>query len=130
MTASNPPADRYGRRRSPVLTIGVTAAVLLGAFGTWLAWVFATDPAGGLDWNATAAKFNGNSAHITFTVSAPPGTKVSCAIRTLGSNMATNGWVIRDFPAASVQSTDYVIDVRSVTTPTSADVYRCWKTGS
>ncbi len=130
MTESTPLADRYGRRRSPVFAISAAAVVLLGSFGVWVAWVMDTDPTSGLDWLTYGGTFSGNSARIDFTVTAPPGTPVSCAVRTLSEQMATNGWIIRDFPASATHSTDYSVTINAVSLAANGDVYRCWKTDS
>jgi hypothetical protein len=87
-----------------------------------------TDPTSGLDWYSYSGNFSERSARIEFTVNAPPGTPVSCAIRTQASDMATNGWVIKNYPASTTHATNYSVTIRAVSDVANGDVYRCWKT--
>lgn len=130
MSALTPPPDRYGRRRSPVLAITIVATLALGLFGTWFVWVQQTDPTSGLEWVAFRWSREGTSATVTFQITAPPGTPVSCVLRTIDDGMATNGWVVRDFPGSPDHVTQYSETIRSVSEPAGVDVYRCWRTSS
>ena len=128
---TSPPAGRYGGPTRMSRVAWAIAGTLVVAFFSWTAWVFATDPTSGIEWVAfETSGGGGTTSTVTFQISAPPGTPVTCILRTVDSTMGTNGWVVRDFAASDSFTTQYTEEIRAVSAIAGIDVDRCWKTGS
>ena len=124
-----PPAGRYGGSTPSRRAVWIIASVTLVSFFGWVGWVFQTDPTSGIEWVAFESTTNGTSASVTFQISAPPGTPVTCAIRTVGSSMGTNGWDIRSYPASTEHTTQYSASIHAVNEISGVEVFRCWRHG-
>lgn len=129
MTNSTDLSARYGntRPRDSVLAWIVGSVAVVG-FIAWALWVNVTDRSAGIDWVAFESTTGGQSASVTWHLTAPELTAVTCALRTVGPDMATNGWrVVQIAPTAELTAT-YTESIRAVGTATGVDVYACWRT--
>ena len=126
---TSPPAGRYGgptSRRS----IWVIATLSVVTFFSWVAWVMATDPTYGIEWVAFETTGGETTATMKFQITAPPGTPVTCALRSIDYSMSTNGWDVRSFPASDQFVTQHTATLRGVSEISGVDVFRCWRSGS
>ncbi len=121
--------SRYGRTRTPISrrAVIVLASVLLGIFVPWGVWSINAAANVGIETRDNAMDIVGDTVTLTYTVTAPAGTPVTCALRTLDSGFGVIGWVIEQHPASTDTSNSYTTDIRSVGTPTAAGVDHCWR---
>lgn len=128
---TSPPAGRYGGSTSAssrwVWIIGSSLVVL---FFSWTAWVMSTDRTTGIEWVAFESTGGETTASMKFQITAPPGTPVTCALRTVDSSMGTNGWDIRSYPASDQLTVQHSATLRGVREIAGIEVYRCWKATS
>lgn len=131
MTDSTTLSARYGtsrpRDRVFVISVGVT---LLALFAAWIGWVNATDRSAGIEWIAYESTTGDNTASVTWHLTAPTNTPVTCGIRTVGTDMATNGWKVIQLPASDQATTAHTETVRAVGIAKGIEVYACWRTDS
>lgn len=122
-------ATRYGtsRRRDRVVVASL-AAGLLALFGVWAFWSNATDRTAGIESVAFRSEMSGSTATVTWNVTAPAWTAVTCALRTVGPDMATNGWLVVTLPPVGDATTTHTRTIRSVGKAVGVDVYSCWRT--
>lgn len=120
---------RYGRTRSPLSrrAVLVTASILLAVFLPWGVWSISSAPAAGIETRDNAMEIVGDSVTLTYTVTAPVGTAVSCAVRALDSGFGVIGWVVEHHPASDETTNSYRTLIRSVGAPTAAGVDHCWR---
>jgi hypothetical protein len=123
--------SRYGisRRRDHRVVWALGAALVL-LFAGWAVWAFGSDRSFGLEWVAFESTTGGTVADVTWNVTAPVGTEVTCAIRTVAPSMSTNGWRVVDLPASVASTTTYRESVRAVGETRGIEVYSCWRTSS
>ncbi|MEN9740407.1 MAG: hypothetical protein RLZ72_673 [Actinomycetota bacterium] len=131
MTESTNLQARYGTNRSRDRVIAFSiAGGLVALFALWAGWVNATDRSAGIEWVAYESTTGGTSSNITWHLTAPIGTAVTCGIRTVGNDMSTNGWKVVELDPASTSTTTHAVAVRSVGNAKGIEVYACWRTGS
>ena len=122
-------ATRYGtNRRRDKVVIAIIGATLLVLFGSWAWWSNATDRTAGIEAVAFRSSMNGSQATVTWNVTAPAWTAVTCGLRTINAEMATNGWLTVDLPPDNAATTTHTRTIRSVGTAVGVDVYSCWRT--
>lgn len=128
-STTSPPTDRYGGApsRRPIWIIAVLSVV---TFFSWVGWVMATDPTTGIEWVTFETTGGGTIGTMKFQITAPPGTPVTCALRSIDYSMSTNGWEVRSFPASDQFITQYTATLRGVSEISGVDVFRCWRSGS
>ena len=124
------PAGRYGSTGNPVRTAWIAGSIALATFFSWTAWVFATDPTTGIEWVAFESTGGETTSSMKFQITAPPGTPVTCALRTVDASMGTNGWDIRSYPASASLTTQHSATMRGVSEIAGIEVYRCWRSDS
>jgi len=122
-----PPAGRYGGSSSPVRSVWIIASLSLLVFFSWVAWVFETDQTTGIEWVAFESTGGETSAFVKFQISAPPGTPVTCALRTVDTSMGTNGWMVKSYSASDQFTTQHSETVKAVSEVSGIEVYRCWR---
>ena len=122
-----PPAGRSGGSGLSVRSVWIIASVSVLVFFSWVTWVFVTDPTTGIDWVAFESTGGETSAMVKFQITAPPGTPVTCALRTVDASMGTNGWTVKSYPASDQFTAQYSETVKAVSEVSGIDVYRCWR---
>ena len=131
MTQPTDYESRYGIRRRRdhrlVWVLGITSIVL---FAGWSVWALSSDRSYGLEWVAFESETGGTVASVTWNVTAPIGTEVSCAIRTVAASMSTNGWRVVNLPASTTSTSTHRETVRAVGETRGIEVYSCWRTSS
>lgn len=129
MTDSTTLATRYGntRPRDHVVAwvVGIIAVV---SFVAWFFWVTATDRSYGIEWVAFESTGGTSVASVTWNVTSVHPQPITCALRTVGSDMSTNGWLVVNLPATQQVTQSYTRDVRAVGEASGVDVYACWRT--
>ncbi|PTW90625.1 uncharacterized protein DUF4307 [Microbacteriaceae bacterium MWH-Ta3] len=120
---------RYGRTRSPLSrrTLVLWAAGLITAFIAFAVWSISLTPGTGIEFRDRSMTIAGNSVELTYTVSAPAGTTVACAVRALGDGFTEIGWIVQKHPAQESTTTTYVVDIRATSEPVAAGVDHCWR---
>ena len=126
---TSPPAGRYGSTSSQ-RSIWAIAVLSLVTFFSWVAWVMATDPTTGIEWVTYETTGGDTTGTMKFQITAPPGTPVTCALRSIDNSMSTNGWEVRSFPASDQFISQYRATLRGVSEISGLDVFRCWRSDS
>lgn len=122
--------DRYGRRanatrrRASWIAVGVVAAAVVG----WFGWYTLTNPANGLNADATAFDLQERWVTVEFQLTAPTGTAVACAIEALDEDYGTVGWKVVEFPASDAHVRAFSERVPTVAAATTGLVNSCWVT--
>jgi hypothetical protein len=120
---------RYGNTRPRdhlvAWIVGVSAVV---AFVGWVFWVNATDRSAGIEWVAFESTGGESVASVTWNVTTVTPQPITCALRTVGPDMATNGWLVVKLPETQQHTATYTREVRAVGEATGIDVYACWRT--
>ncbi|ERK70787.1 hypothetical protein N136_02875 [Leifsonia aquatica ATCC 14665] len=124
---------RYGRtpqrkRRDRWLLIGGAVAVL----AVVVAWVFwAGWDNNQSDLEATDTAYTIPDAHhvdISFTINAPKGTPVTCAIQALNEDFAIVGWRIVSYPGSDLRITQHTETIRTIQQSNTGLINTCWLT--
>ncbi len=138
MTATTPTPNarldnRYGRtparrRRERWLLIGglVALVAIVTAWVFWAGW-----DNNQADLEATDTAYTIPDAHhvdISFTVNAPPGTPVTCAIQALNEDFAIVGWRVVQYPGSDTRLTAYKESIRTIMKPNTGLINSCWLT--
>jgi hypothetical protein len=126
-SSTTPPAGRYGGSGLSARTVWIIASVSVIAFFSWVTWVFSTDQTTGIEWVAFESTSGETTGTMKFQITAPPGTPVTCALRTVDSSMGTNGWVVKSYPKSDEFTTQYSETIKAVSEVSGIDVYRCWR---
>ena len=108
-------------------SVWIIASLSLLVFFSWVAWVFETDQTTGIEWVAFESTGGETSAFVKFQISAPPGTPVTCALRTVDTSMGTNGWMVKSYSASDQFTTQHSETVKAVSEVSGIEVYRCWR---
>mgnify|MGYP000022244572 CR=1 FL=1 len=129
MTTSTDLSARYGNTRPRDHVVAwVVGSIALVAFATWAFWSMSTDRSYGIEWVAYESSTGTATASVTWHVTSVHPQPITCALRTVGPDMATNGWLLVDLPATDQVTQSYTREVRAVGTATGVDVYSCWAT--
>lgn len=120
--------NRYGKNQSGNRRfIWWFSAGALIVFFAWVWWVMDTDNTTGIEIVPVEMTSEGTTGSITFHLTAPTNTEVRCIIRSIGSDHAVNGWIVRDYPAATNSTMQYQEQIRGFSDIASIDVQKCWK---
>jgi len=124
---------RYGRtpqrkRRDRWLLIGGLIAVLavVVAWAFWAGWD--NDQA---DLETTDTAYTITDAHhvdISFTINAPAGTPVTCALQALNEDFAIVGWRIVSYPGSVSSVTEPTETIRTIQQSNTGLINTCWLT--
>jgi hypothetical protein len=126
-SSTKPPAGRYGGSGLSARSVWIIASVSVLVFFSWVTWVFSTDQTAGIEWVAFESTGGDTTAMMKFQITAPPGTPVTCALRTVDSSMGTNGWIVKSYPASNQFTTQHSETIKAVSEVSGIDVYRCWR---
>jgi len=126
-SSTTPPAGRYGGSGLSARTVWIIASVSVIVFFSWVTWVFSTDQTTGIEWVAFESTGGDTTAMMKFQITAPPGTPVTCALRTVDSSMGTNGWIVKSYPSSNQFTTQHSETIKAVSEVSGIDVYRCWR---
>jgi len=124
---------RYGRTpqrraRQKLLAWASAIAVAL-VFVAWVAWAAFDGTAASLQSRMLGADIQADrSVIITYEVSAPAGSEVSCALEVQNDKHAIVGWKIVDLPASDRYTRTFTEEVRTVDQGVTGLIYRCWLT--
>ncbi|MDN4615815.1 DUF4307 domain-containing protein [Leifsonia sp. F6_8S_P_1B] len=124
---------RYGRtperrRRDRWLLGGGLLAVLV-VVGAWVIWVGGANSQANLE--ATDTAFTIRDAHhvdISFTINAPVGQPVTCALQALNEDFAIVGWRVIEYPGSDTRVTKYTETIRTVQQSNTGLINTCWLT--
>ncbi|WP_348788260.1 DUF4307 domain-containing protein [Leifsonia sp. NPDC080035] len=125
--------SRYGRtpsrrRRDRWLLTGGAVAIL-AVMVVWVFWAGWDNNQADLE--ATDTAYTITDAHhvdISFTINAPPGTPVTCAIQALNEDFAIVGWRIVSFPGADKRVTAHTETIRTTQQSNTGLINTCWLT--
>jgi hypothetical protein len=112
------------RRRRVLWAVAiVVAVVLVGGYG----WFVVTDPSNGVRADGTAFEVRDDrTTSITFQLSAPPGTALTCAIEALDEEHGVVGWRIVEYPASDQHTRPLTESIPTVARATTGLVNSCW----
>jgi hypothetical protein len=131
---------RYGRtagtrRRDVGLLIGLGAAVIV-AIAAWLVWggwnglnELVGGSGGGPSISADSGSDNvldARRVEVSYTVTAPAGVPVACAIEAEDVNFTVTGWKVVRLPISSETTRSFTTTVRTVAPSVTGDVSSCW----
>lgn len=133
-TASNAAAidERYGRTRSR----GVDRKIVFSTIGFVIAGVIVWALFGGWGGGSAAIEhqsvgftIDGNEITLKYQVSAPPNTKVACALEATSQSFASVGWKVIEFEPSAKRTREFTETLRTIREPNSASVTYCWTPG-
>lgn len=131
MTPTDELAARYGttstRRKRTRVTVIALVVVLLVGFATWAAVSVLRNQTASLA--ATDIGFHlvdDRTVTVTFRISVPDDTAVSCAIQALNKSYGVVGYSIVDLPPSEHRTTTYTETVRTVEPATTGLIDSCW----
>jgi hypothetical protein len=124
---------RYGRtperrRRDRWLLGGGFVAVVLVVVA-WVVWAGWDNNQAELETTDTA--FTIPDAHhvdISFTINAPVGAPVTCALQALNEDFAIVGWRIVEYPGSPSRVTKHTETIRTVQQSNTGLINTCWLT--
>lgn len=124
---------RYGRgarrrKRERALLWGGAAlfAVILVAWVVWAGLDGSKPTIEAQDTGYTIA--DEHNVTVTFRLSAPAGTPVSCAVQALNPSFTIVGWKVVDIPAADQYTRAFTESLHTTEEATTGLIYRCWLT--
>lgn len=125
--------ERYGRTpggRRRERWIVVAAAVLFAAiFTAWVVWAGLDNGQGSLDARDIGHRLvDDRTVDVTWEVSVPAGTEVSCALQAQNEAHGIVGWKIVDLPASATYTRQFTETVRTAQRAVTGLIYRCWLT--
>jgi len=124
---------RYGRspgrkRRDRWWLIGAAVA-FIAVFTAWTFWAGWDGDAANLEATDTAYTIKGpHQVDITFTVNAPAGTPVTCAIQALNESFAIVGWRVISYPGQDARLTTHKEAIRTTEQSNTGLISSCWLT--
>ena len=125
-------SDRYGaatspaRRRLQLVLAGVVVAAAIG----WIAWASFGRPDARIGVTTIGYKIvSDGEVTVTYDVSRPPGTRVTCVLRALNSGAETVGSLRVDLPAADATTTRRTDTVRTTGRAVTGVVRDCTHAG-
>jgi hypothetical protein len=124
---------RYGRtpqrkRRDRRLLIAgaVTVFAVVTAWVFWAGWDNNQANLATSDTGYTIP--DSHHVRITFTIDAPQGTPVTCALQALNHDFAIVGWRIVGYPGSGTRSTTYSETIRTTQLSNTGLINTCWLT--
>jgi len=127
-----PPLDtRYGRtpqrkRRDRWLLIfgGIAAVAIATVWAFWAGW---DNDQANLETTDTAYTIPDDShVDISFSINAPVGTPVTCALQALNEDFAIVGWRIVEYPGSASRLTAHTESIRTIMKPNTGLINTCW----
>lgn len=124
---------RYGRtperRRRDRWLLGGGLLALVLIVGAWVVWAGWDNNQAELETTDTA--FTIPDAHhvdISFSINAPVGTPVTCALQALNEDFAIVGWRIIEYPGSDSRVTKHTETIRTVQQSNTGLINTCWLT--
>lgn len=124
---------RYGRtperRRRDRWLLGSGFLALLVVLAAWVVWAGWDNNQAELETTDTA--FTIPDAHhvdISFSINAPVGAPVTCALQALNEDFAIVGWRIVEYPGSSSRVTKHTETIRTVQQSNTGLINTCWLT--
>ncbi len=125
--------ERYGRtpartRRTRWLVASL-AALMVATFALWVVWTGFDNGQGNIDVQDIGHKIiDDSSVSVTWALSVPAGTAVSCAIQAQNEAHGIVGWKIVDVPSSDRFTRQFTETVRTSQLAVTGLIYRCWLT--
>ncbi len=123
--------SRYGRtprnRSRQRWLMWTVAAGFVVVFAAWVVFAGLDSARGGLQNRDIAfTLLDDHHVDVTFEVSAPTGTRSYCAVQALSEQQAIVGWRVVEIPPADRFTRVFTERVRTIDTPVTGLIYRCW----
>ena len=124
---------RYGRtaargRRTRLLAI-VAAAAIAAVFALWVVWAGLDNGQGSIDVQDIGhTVVDDANVKVTWSISVPTSTPVSCAIQAQNEAHGIVGWKIVQLPASDRFTRQFTEVVRTSQQAVTGLIYRCWLT--
>lgn len=129
MTTQEMLDDRYGRRRSArsrVVSRVVVGALVVVVVGV-IAWMTFGNPTNSVSADATSyTVVDKRVVDITFQLTAPPGSRVVCALEADDEQHGIVGWRIVEYPATPTHARTVTESIPTVGLATTGLVNTCW----
>ncbi|MEO7148097.1 MAG: DUF4307 domain-containing protein [Terrimesophilobacter sp.] len=125
--------ERYGRtpariRRTRLLAI-IAAAGIAVVFVLWVIWTGLDNGQGSIDVQDIGHTIvDDANVSVTWALSVPAGTAVSCAIQAQNEAHGIVGWKIVQLPASDRFTRQFTENVRTTQQAVTGLIYRCWLT--
>jgi len=125
--------SRYGRtpqrkRRERWLLIGGLVG-LIAVVTAWVFWAGWDNNGSSLEATDTAYTIaDDHHVDISFTINAPPGAPVTCALQALNEDFAIVGWRIVEYPGSDSRVTTHTERIRTIMKPNTGLINTCWLT--
>lgn len=120
---------RYGRTRAR----GVDRKIVYSTIGFVIAGVIVWALFGGWGGGSTAIEhqsvgftIDGNEITLKYQVSAPPNSRVACALEATSQSFASVGWKVIEFEPSTKRTREFTETIRTIREPNSASVTFCW----
>lgn len=122
---------RYGRtpqrkRRDRWLLIsgGIAAVAIATVWAFWAGW---DNDQANLETTDTAYTIpDDRHVDISFSINAPVGTPVTCALQALNEDFAIVGWRIVEYPGSPSRLTAHTESIRTIMKPNTGLINTCW----
>lgn len=123
--------ERYGRtparsRRTRWLVVGLAVAIT-ATFALWVVWAGLNNGQGNIDVQDIGHKvINDSSVSVTWSLSVPTGTAVSCAIQAQNEAHGIVGWKVVAVPSSDTFTRQFTETIRTSQLAVTGLIYRCW----
>lgn len=121
--------ERYGRGRArrfdrrigwAVAVLAIVAGLIVLLFSGWL-------PATNLQFRELSYEVvDDRTVHVSYEVTAPPGSEVVCALEALSSSYAQVGWKLVELPIAEQHTRQFTGTLVTTYPATTGLVKNCW----
>jgi hypothetical protein len=123
--------SRYGRtprnRARQRWIVWIAAAGFVVVFAAWVIFAGLDSARGGLQNRDIGFSLrDDHHVDVTFEVSAPVGSTSYCAVQALSEQQAIVGWRVVEIPPADRYTRQFTERVRTIDTPVTGLIYRCW----
>ncbi len=116
-----------GRRRRDRRTVIVAASLLVAGTLAWGIWTLTQGTFSSIEADdAGYTVVDDTTVSVAYTLSAPTGQNVQCALQAMDESKATVGWVVVDVPPGTQQTRTLSAIIRTVARPTTGLVAGCW----
>jgi hypothetical protein len=120
---------RYGRTRNR----NVDRLLVFGTIGLVIVGVIVWALFGGWGGNAVSVThtdigftLDEENVSLTYQVSAPPGSEVSCALESMSESFASVAWKVVTLEPSEQRTRVFTESMRAIREPNSAYVVHCW----
>ncbi|MEN2740095.1 DUF4307 domain-containing protein [Microbacterium sp. X-17] len=121
--------ERYGRtrsRRRRLIGWGIVALLVI-AGGVWLVWITLGNSANSIDSADTGFTIDGpHSTTLSFQLTAPPGTGITCVLEADDEQHGIVGWRIVSYPPSDAHTQAFTETIPTVALATTGLVNACW----